>query len=85
MFSIDITKKANKFLDKLKNKEREIILNKINSIRDNPFRFIKRLEGTKLWRLRIQDYRAILDIIISGNKIIVLRIGNRKDVYNKLG
>jgi mRNA interferase RelE/StbE len=85
MFSIDITKKANKFLDKLKNKEREIILNKINSIRDNPFRFIKRLEGTQLWRLRIQDYRAILDIIISGNKIIVLRIGNRKDVYNKLG
>jgi len=84
MFSIDITQTADKFLDKLQKKDKEIILKKIYSIRDNPFHFIKKLQGTKLWRLRIKDYRAVLDILISGNKIIVLRIGHRKNVYKNL-
>ncbi len=85
MFSVDITRTANKFLDKLQRKDREILLKKLYSIRNNPFHFVKRLEGTKLWRLRIKDYRAVLDILISGNKIIVLRIGHRKNVYRLFG
>ncbi|MBW2974190.1 type II toxin-antitoxin system RelE/ParE family toxin [Candidatus Woesearchaeota archaeon] len=84
MYSIDITETANKFLDKVPKKDREGILKKLYSIRFEPFHFVKRLEGTKLWRLRIQDYRAVLEIIIKGNKIIVVRIGHRKDIYKRL-
>lgn len=82
MYSIEIEKNAEDFLRKLEKKDAEIILNKIYSIKENPFRFLKRLQGEKLWRLRIGDYRAIVDIIISMNKIIVLRIGHRKNVYD---
>jgi len=82
MYSIQIEKNAEDFLKKLQKKDAEIILNKIYSIRENPFRFIKRLQGEKLWRLRIGDYRAIVDVVISMNKIIVLRIGHRKNVYD---
>ncbi len=82
MYSLEISKSAKKFLEKLNEKDREIILKKIYSLRDNPFRFLKRLEGKKLWRLRIADYRAIVDVIISANKIIVLRIGHRKNIYD---
>ena len=82
MYSIQIEKNAEEFLKKLDKKKAELILNKIYSIRDNPFRFLKRLQGDKLWRLRIADYRAIVDVIISANKIIVLRIGHRKSVYD---
>lgn len=81
MYSIQIEKNAEDFLRKLPKKDADIILNKIYSIRDNPFRFLKRLKGDKLWRLRIIDYRVIVDVIISANKIIVLRIGHRKNVY----
>jgi mRNA interferase RelE/StbE len=84
MFFIDITQKSLKFLDKLNHKDKDIILNKIYSIRNDPFRFVKKLEGTRLWRLRVRDYRAVLDILISGNKIIVLRIGHRRNIYDKL-
>ena len=80
MFQIE--KNAENFLKKLQKKDAEIILNKIYSIRENPFRFLKRLQGEKLWRLRIGDYRAIVDVIISMNKIIVVRIGHRKNIYN---
>ena len=82
MYSIQIEKNAEDFLKKLPKKDIEIILNKIYSIKENPFRYLKRLQGEKLWRLRIRDYRAIVDVIISMNKIIVLRIGHRKNVYD---
>ena len=82
MYSIQIEENAEKFLKKLEKKDAELILNKIYSIRENPFRFLKRLQGEKLWRLRIADYRAIIDVIVSANKIIVLRIGHRKNVYD---
>ncbi len=83
MYSIHIEKNAEDFLKKLQKKEAEIILNKIYLMKENPFRFLKRLQGDKLWRLRIGDYRVIVDVIISMNKIIVLRIGHRKNIYEK--
>jgi mRNA interferase RelE/StbE len=82
MYSIQIEKNAENFLKKLQKKDAEIILNKIYSIRENPFRYLKRLQGEKLWRLRIGDYRVVVDVIISMNKMIIIRIGHRKNVYD---
>ena len=82
MYQIELTATAKRFLKKLDKKESEMILNKIYSIRFEPFRFLKRLQGEKLWRLRIADYRAVIDMIISAQKIIVLRIGHRRNIYN---
>ncbi len=82
MYSIKIEQNAERFLKKIPELDREIILNKIYSLRENPFRFLKRLQGHKLWRLRVLKYRAIIDVIISKNKIIVLRIGYRKNIYD---
>ncbi|MEK6819718.1 MAG: type II toxin-antitoxin system RelE/ParE family toxin [Nanoarchaeota archaeon] len=82
MYSIEFAPKAENFLKRLNKNEADIILNKIYSIRENPFRFLKRLKGEKLWRLRIMKYRAEMDVVVSDNKIIVLRIGHRKNVYD---
>jgi len=41
------------------------------------------LKGSKLWRLRVLKYRVIVDVVVSGHKIVVLRIGFRKNVYEK--
>ena len=82
MFQIELTETAKGFLKKLQKKDAEIILNKIYSMRENPYRSLKRLHGEKLWRLRIGDYRAIIDVIVSMNKVVVVRIGHRKNVYN---
>jgi mRNA interferase RelE/StbE len=82
MFQIELTETAKDFLKKLQKKDSEVILSKIYSMKENPYRFLKRLQGEKLWRLRIGDYRAIVDVIISMNKIIVVRIGHRKNIYD---
>ena len=81
MYEIQIESKAEKFLKKIPKEDSEIILNKIYSIRENPFRFLKRLQGHKLWRLRVLKYRAIVDVVVSGQRIVLLRIGYRKNVY----
>lgn len=82
MFQIELTETSKDFLKKLQKNDAKVILNKIYSIRENPYRFLKRLQGEKLWRLRIGDYRAVVDVIVSMNKIVVIRIGHRKNVYD---
>ena len=81
MYSVKIEENAERFLKKIPKKDSDIILNKIYSLRNNPFRFLKRLKGHKLWRLRVLKYRAIVDVVVSGNRVVVLRIGYRKSVY----
>ena len=81
MYSIQIEKNAENFLKKLPQREAEIILKKIYTLRENPFRYLKKLQGEKLWRLKVGSYRVIVDIVISMNKIIVLRIGSRKNIF----
>ena len=83
MYLILFSDKSKKKLKKLPKNIRGIILNKIYSIRDNPFRYVKKLEGSNLWRLRIMDYRAVINIFISGRKIIVLTVDKLERVYGK--
>ncbi|MAE49933.1 hypothetical protein CMI48_03840 [Candidatus Pacearchaeota archaeon] len=81
MYQVELTKLAKQFLKKLSQQNAELILKKVHTLRDNPFPKLKKLKGSKLWRLRIANYRAVIDVIISGKKIRVLRIGHRKNIY----
>jgi len=83
MYSIEFTKTSVQFLRKLPTSDSQEIIRKVYLLRDNPFRYLKKLQGSKLWRLRVMKYRAIIDVVVSGNKIVVLRIGHRKNVYDK--
>jgi len=83
MYSIEFTKKANNFFQRLPKQDKLIISKKLNSITINPLRYLKRLTGSKLYRLRVLKYRAIIDVVVSNSKIIVLRIGYRKNIYSK--
>ena len=82
MYSVKIEQNAEKFLKKISKQDADILLKKIYSLRENPFRFLKRLKSSKLWRLRVLKYRAIIDVVISGKEIVVLRIGYRKNIYS---
>lgn len=77
---------TNKSLEQLDNQEPLIslrICKKIEELRDNPFPKVKRLKGDDVFSLRVGDYRIILDINVKENKIYVLRIGHRKNIYKR--
>jgi len=54
----------------------------IDKLAQNPYQGIK-LTSIKIgqWRIRIGDYRIRYDI--EGNRVILLRILHRKDIYRK--
>jgi mRNA interferase RelE/StbE len=70
------------FLQKLPKELRNRIFNKITSTKENPFRYFERLEGREEYKMRVGDYRIIADI--ENNKIKIVLIGHRKNIYKML-
>ena len=84
MYDLVFDEEAIDFLNKLPKELRERIYNKIISTKENPFHFFERLEGRKDYKLRVGDYRAIVDIDPDSKKIKVTLIGHRKNIYKNL-
>jgi len=53
----------------------------LERIRTNPWRYVKKLVDDPGYRLRVGDYRVILDIDGRRLLILVIKIGHRKNVY----
>jgi mRNA interferase RelE/StbE len=83
MYEIKFRNPAKKFLKKLDNHTKKIIIKKIEQLQFDS-KLGKPLSGTLsgLWRLRVDKYRVIYQI--QNNKLIifVLNIGYRKNIYN---
>jgi len=43
----------------------------------------QRLQGMDAFKLRIGDYRVIYEFNLERNELILLTVGNRRDVYKK--
>ena len=75
------SKKSLKALDKTTSSR---IVAKVESIKNDPFVFVKHLEGVKLYSLRVGDYRVILDIENQKMVIFVVKAGHRSKVYDDI-
>jgi mRNA interferase RelE/StbE len=69
-----------KFLKKLEKKEAERILDKIDLVQENPFRYLEHYEG-EYYKLRIGDYRALIDIDFDKKIIIIEVLDKRSRIY----
>ena len=84
MYAIRLTKSSREFLRQVPGREAERILRELYALRENPFRSnLRKLKGYKLWRMKIDEHRAIVDILISAKELIVLAIGHRRNVYRE--
>jgi mRNA interferase RelE/StbE len=81
MYEVFITKRASKDYKKLDDNVKNKILNELNKLKDYPFENTSKLRNDDIgeYRHRIGDYRIIFDI--DESRIIILRIGHRKDIY----
>lgn len=85
-WTIDYTETAKTELSKLNKQIARRIVDFIDERiagQENPRNTGKALTGPlgSLWRYRVGDYRVICDIQDSALRILVVRIGNRRDVY----
>ena len=81
MYEIKFGKKALEEWSKLEQDLKERIWNKLQTCKENPFHFLEHLEDMEGYKLRIGDYRAIIDVDNSLKIIWVLKVGHRKNIY----
>ena len=81
-YTVELTKKAEKQLDKLSDKVASSIFKAIEELADNPRPHgVMKLTDRKGYRIRVGDYRVIYEIFDNVLVIEVIGIGNRRDVY----
>lgn len=82
-YQIFFTDKASKQLKKLQKKDQEKIIKSLERIRIRPEAHVTKLVGDPGYKLRVGNYRVILDIEKEKLIILVLVIGHRKNIYEK--
>lgn len=86
VWQIDLTESAAKQLSKMDKSEAKRIttfLRQRLAVMDDPRSTGKALTGPLggLWRYRVGDYRIVCEIHDGALKVLVVKIGNRRDVY----
>ena len=74
---------ALKQLCKLERSTQERIISALERIRIRPEAHIIKLVGDPGYRLRVGDYRVIMDIDSSKMLILILKVGHRKEIYKQ--
>ena len=82
MYEVVFTKKAEKDFDSLDVGIKQRVVQVLERIKLDPKPFLKRLSGTDSHRLRVGDYRVIIDLEEAKKELVVLKIGHRKNVYD---
>ncbi len=81
MFELFFTREAKKFLKKLNDQDKTRIISVLERCRVRPYTHIKKLVSSPYFRLRVGEYRVILDISTGKLLIIVIEIGHRRNIY----
>ena len=83
-YEIVITRQAQKDLDNLPRPFYIRIANLIDSLADEPrpHGCIKLVNRGNLWRVRVGDYRIVYSIFDDVLTVEIVRVGNRRNVYD---
>jgi mRNA interferase RelE/StbE len=85
-YRIELAPSAARELERLPRNIQRRVAQKIDDLANNP----RPSGSTKLqgranrWRIRVGDYRIIYDIEDTIVRVLVLKIGHRRDVYRRL-
>jgi len=83
-YKIEWSKRADAELSKLPKDVVVRIIKKVDLIISEPFHFLEHYEGEDVYKLRIGDYRVLIDVDFS-NKILKIQVvGHRKKIYKNL-
>ncbi len=80
-FDIFFTKESKKFLKKLNKEDKIRIISTLERCRVRPYSYVKKIVSSPYFRLRVGDYRVIVDIKAGELLILVIEIGHRRNVY----
>ena len=80
-YEIIFSDKALEQLKKMEKNVQERIIAVLERIRIRPETYVTKLVGDPGYKLRVGDYRVIMDIDNKILKILILKVGHRKNLY----
>jgi mRNA interferase RelE/StbE len=83
-YAIWIAPAAERDIQKLSRSTQRRILDRIEELRMSPRGNAEKLKGKgsdALYRVRVGDYRIIYEVEEHALKILIVKVGNRRDVY----
>lgn len=87
MYSVHLSQKAEKFLEKVDVDLRQRIEERLRNLQNNPVptdvKFIGRDSGDKIFRYRIGGYRALYKIKENEKIVLIAKIDKRPRVYDR--
>ena len=83
MYKLVFEKKTLHDISKLETNVKERIWNKLQDCKPHPFRFFEKLVETHGFKLRVGEWRVIADILREKEAIVILKVGHRKNIYEK--
>ena len=81
MYNLRYSKNALKQFKKLSKDIRERLVLALERCRIRPYSHVQKVVGSTSFRLRVGDYRVIMDIINDELVILIIKIAHRKKVY----
>jgi len=84
LYEIIFSNKARKQLLKLEKNIQKRIITALERIRIRPESYITKLIGDPGYKLRVGDYRVIMDINNNNLLILIIMVGHRKEIYKRL-
>lgn len=82
-FAVEFSEIAAEHFRKLDPVIRKRIVRKLDQVAKDPDRFLSRLSSIDSYKLRIGDYRLILDMERERPTLFVLTLGHRKTIYDR--
>ena len=82
MYTIAFSDLARKQLHKLSKEIQIRIISVLERIRIRPEAYVMKLVGDPGYRLRVGDYRVIIDLDKDKLFILVLKVGHRRNIYD---
>ena len=81
MYSIEFSELAEKQFKKLERALQDRISRALERIRVRPQDYLRKLVGDPGYRLRVGDYRGIIDVQREKLLLLVITVGHRSNVY----
>ena len=57
------------------------IFDRVGGLRKDPYRQVRKLVNSSHFRLRVGDYRVIIDIQAAALRVLVVKVGHRGSIY----
>ncbi|MBI2664428.1 type II toxin-antitoxin system RelE/ParE family toxin [Candidatus Woesearchaeota archaeon] len=80
-YSVEWHPKVRKFLRKLPEEMSARIVLKVKESAGDPFRYLEHYEGKDHYKLRVGDYRLLIDVDFKNKVLLVQVAGHRGNIY----